>query len=343
MKNRIYIITLLVLAGLTSCENDSWDFPDYEFQTVYFAYQYPIRTITLGEDIFDTTLDNEGKAVIMATTGGTYNNPQDVLIDVQVNNSLVDGLLFEENGSPVQAMPQSYYTLAADQIMIPKGELIGGVEFQLTDAFFEDEQAIGRNYVIPLEMTNVMSADSILSGVPLMAGARKPVAEDWDVVPKDFILYAVKYVNPWHGNYLRRGVDVIEGTRGNEDLDDTVVRREEYVVDDEVTSLTTTALEDVSLDLVFQNSEGYAVNCTLILSFDDSGNCTVSAASEDYTASGSGQFVKDGEENSWGGKDRDALYLDYQVNLEEITVNTQDTLVLRDRGVTMETFSPVLE
>ncbi|UAB85810.1 DUF1735 domain-containing protein [Zunongwangia sp. SCSIO 43204] len=343
MKNRIYIIALLVLAGLTSCENDSWDFPDYEFQTVYFAYQYPIRTITLGEDIFDTTLDNEGKAVIMATTGGTYNNPQDVLIDVQVNNSLVDGLLFEENGSPVQAMPQSYYTLAADQIIIPKGELIGGVEFQLTDAFFEDEQAIGRNYVIPLEMTNVMSADSILSGVPLMAGARKPVAEDWDVVPKDFVLYAVKYVNPWHGNYLRRGVDVIEGTPGNEDLDDTVVRREEYVVDDEVTSLTTTALEDVSLDLVFQNSEGYAVNCTLILSFDDSGNCTVSAASEDYTASGSGQFVKDGEENSWGGKDRDALYLDYQVNLEEITVSTQDTLVLRDRGVTMETFSPVLE
>ena len=343
MKNKIYLIALIILSGFTSCENDKWEFDDYEYQTVYFAYQYPVRTITLGEDIFDTSLDNEGKARIMATTGGTYDNDQDVFIDFEVDNSLTEGLVFDDSGQPVQAMPENYYTLESNEIRIPQGELTGGVELQLSDAFFADSLAIGRNYVIPLQMTNVVSADSILRGIPQVTNPRKPVAEDWDVLPKDFILYAVKYVNPWHGNYLRRGVDEIEGTTGNENLDDTVIREEEYVVDDQVVALTTRSLNEVELDLVFQNSEGYAVNCTLILSFDDSGNCTVSAASDEYTASGSGQFVKDGEQNSWGGKDRDALYLDYEVNLEEINVSTTDTLVLRDRGVRMETFSPILE
>ncbi|MDN3594426.1 DUF5627 domain-containing protein [Zunongwangia endophytica] len=343
MKNKIYVVAVIIFSMLTSCENNSWEFDDYEFQTVYFAYQYPVRTITLGEDIFDTSLDNEGKAKIMATTGGTYDNDQDVFIDIVVNNSLTDGLIFDDNNMPIQAMPESYYTLESNEIIIPKGELTGGVEFQLTDAFFEDTLAIGRNYVIPVQMTNVVSADSILSGIPLATNPRRPLPQDWDVLPKDFILYAVKYVNPWHGNYLRRGVDIIEGTAGNENLDETVNRREEYVVDDEVVSLETNALDQVLLDLVFRNSDGYEVNCTLILSFDDSGNCTVSAASDDYTASGSGKFIKDGEENSWGGKDRDALYLDYEVNLDEVNVSTIDTLVLRDRGVTMETFSPILE
>jgi hypothetical protein len=51
--------------------------------------------------------------------------------------------------------------------------------------------------------------------------------------------------------------------------------------------------------------------------------------------------VKKGEKNSWGNKDRDALYLKYEVNLGSMKVSTTDTLVMRDRTVTMETFSPV--
>lgn len=343
MKNKIYFIAILILSGLTSCENEKWEFDDYEYQTVYFAYQYPVRTITLGEGIFDTSLDNEGKAQIMATIGGTYSNDQDVLIDFEVANTLTEGLLFDENGDPIRAMPDNYYTLESNEIVIPRGELLGGVEFQLSDAFFEDSLAIGRNYVIPLQMVNVVSADSILSGIPLAPNPRRPIAEDWDVQPKDFILYAVKYVNPWDGIYLRRGVDEIDAAPGNEHLSETIIREGEYVVDDQVIALTTRSLNEVTLDLVFQNSQGYAVNCTLILHFDESGNCTVRAASEEYTASGSGQFIKDGEQNSWGGKDRDALYLSYEVQLDEINVSTKDTLVLRDRGVHMETFSPVLQ
>ena len=52
------ILALMVLAALfASCENSDWDFPDYGKTSVYFAKQTPIRTITLGTDTYDTTLD----------------------------------------------------------------------------------------------------------------------------------------------------------------------------------------------------------------------------------------------------------------------------------------------
>lgn len=47
---------------LTSCENNDISFPDYEGgSTVYFAYQSPVRTLVMGEDEYDTTLDNQHK------------------------------------------------------------------------------------------------------------------------------------------------------------------------------------------------------------------------------------------------------------------------------------------
>src|SRR5690606_22556993 len=211
---------------------------------------------------------NQGKTKIMATVGGTYHNDRDVRVNFQVDNTIIENLLFEEGGRPILPMPENYYTLESNEISIPKGEIAGGVEVQFSDAFFADPLAIANNYVIPLQMINVVNADSILSGIPLAANPRKAVADDWDVLPKDYILYAVKYINTWDGNYLRRGVDVIKGTAGNEGLDDTVVRQQEYVEDDQVIALSTLSLTETFLDLTFQNSEGYAVNCRLILSFD---------------------------------------------------------------------------
>jgi hypothetical protein len=81
----------------------------------------------------------------------------------------------------------------------------------------------------------------------------------------------------------------------------------------------------------------------LLLTFDDAGKCTVSSGTSNVTATGSGSFVKDGEKNSWGSKDRDAIYLNYQVNMTGMQVASTDTLVLRDRAVTMETFTPVVK
>lgn len=319
LKNELmkkFLIPVILIAVLASC-NKKKEFPDYEYQTVYFAYQYPVRTITLGEDIFNTDLDNQHKCKIMATTGGVYYSKKDVTVGITVDNSILAVPSIFKGGGDIVIMPTNYYSLASNSITIPKGGLTGGVEVQLTDAFFNDPNAIKNNYVIPVRMSSKGSADSILQG-------------------KDFILYAVKYVNPWHGNYLRRGKDVITGS-----VNQTNIRHQQYVENDEVNKLNTRSMKVTEFPVVYKDQNGVNIYCTLLLTFDDTGKCSVSSGTSNITATGTGAFVKRGEKNSWGSKDRDAIYLNYQVNMTGLQVAATDTLVLRDRAVTMETFTPV--
>ena len=91
---------MVVLAVFAACENKDWEFPDFDYTTVYFAYQSPVRTLVLGKDnVFDNSLDNEHKCLIMATMGGVYENKKDITIDVVVDNSLCENLKF---GSALQ-------------------------------------------------------------------------------------------------------------------------------------------------------------------------------------------------------------------------------------------------
>ena len=39
------------LLTLNSCHNQDVEFPDYKYSAVYFAYQTPVRTIVLGDDV----------------------------------------------------------------------------------------------------------------------------------------------------------------------------------------------------------------------------------------------------------------------------------------------------
>lgn len=326
------IFTLL----MSSCENQDIEFPDFDYSTVYFAYQYPVRTIVLGDDIIDNTLDNEYKCKIYATMGGVYSNDNNIGIDISVDNSLCDSLFFDgDYVLPVQAMPSNYYTLAADQIFLEK-TLQDGVEVQLTDAFFVDANAFNTSYVIPLRMTNVVNADSILSGVPKFDGAPRSNSTSWDILPKDYVLYCVKFINPWHANYLRRGKDVI--TEGGTTT--TNIRHAEYVESDEVSNMETVSLNAVEYPVSVVNTGNTNETCTLLLTFNNEGKCIVSSASESFTASGNGAFVTEGDKNSWGNKDRNVIYLDYTIDMSGKTYTTKDTLVVRDRGVSLETFSP---
>ena len=314
---------IFALLTMISCENEEVEFPDYEETSVYFPYQYPVRTIVLGEDIYDTSLDNEHKCKIYATMGGVYDNEKSIDIDVAVDDALCDNLYFDDEGNnPVQAMPGDYYTLAANQISLD-GELEGGVEVQLSDAFFADPNSLENTYVIPMKMNSVTNADSILSGRPMVDNPVRTNLADWEVQPKDFVLYCVKFINPWHANYLRRGEDVI--TEGGETT--TVV------------SLETASLNSVIFPVSAKDGNN-TLTCDLVLNFDENNNCTITSGTDGYTASGTGEFVKDGDKNSWGSEDRDVLYLDYEVDFQVKQYQTKDTLVVRDRGVTIETFSP---
>lgn len=339
MNKKILYITNMLLAVLmlTACENGDWSFPDNDHTAVYFAYQSPIRTITLGEDAtVDTSMDNEHKFQIMATIGGVYENTQNVVIDIKVDNSLCDGINFE-NGNPVVAMPSNYYTMSSNQIVISNGKVLGGVTIQLTDAFFADPLSTTLNYVIPVVMTHVQNADSILCGQP-QDGITEPsrvVASDWSVQPKDYTLYAVKYISKYQANYLRRGVDTYSGANTG-----TEIRHQEYVEKDEVlqNQFSTLGINAVQWARPTKDADGDIIECNLKLDFDTNGKCTISSNSANVTASGSGQFVAKGDKNSWGDKDRDVIYLDYTLNYDGINCATRDTLVVRDRGVKAEWF-----
>lgn len=254
MKNKIYLILVFSLV-FSACENQDWDFPDFEYQTVYFAYQFPVRTITFGEDIFDTSLDNEGKFKLMVTTGGVYSSPTDVTVQIEVDESLAEGLLFEEGGEEIQVLSSEYYQLNSETVTIPKGTVAGGVEVQLTGAFFSDPRAVNRTFVLPVRITEVMNADSVLSGTPVVENPKRAIADDWFPAPKDFTLYAVKYINEWHGNYLRRGRDVITG-KNPAIIDETLVRHEENVVDDEINELVTRSMTEVVFPLTLTGEGG---------------------------------------------------------------------------------------
>lgn len=338
-----------VILALYSCKNQDWEFPDYEYQTVYFPYQFPIRTITFGNDIFDTSLDNQGKFKIMATLGGAYTSPADVSISIQVDNNLCTDLVYESTrgGHNVVPMPSNYYTLASEKIIIPKGQIQGGVEVQLTEAYFSDPNTKNVNYVIPIRMTNVINADSILSGVPLagLANPNPAIVEHWEsnMSPKNFTLYAVNYINEWHGHYLRRGSDNIIGKNGHTELTEAVIRRNADVEKDEVVSLSTETRKKVIFPLVYQGVGGLNVDADLTLTFDDDNNCSISASGGGYTASGSGKFVSKGEKNSFGNQDRDVLYLEYEIELSDMKVTAKDTLVMRNRGTALNVFVPELK
>jgi len=332
----IWGLSILLFGFLiTSCENKEVIFPDYDYSTVYFANQYPVRTIVLGDDIFDNTLDNQHKCKIYATVGGVYQNEKSIEIDIEVSNELCNNLYYS-NGDEVLAMPSEYYSLSSDKILL-QNQRQGGVEVQLTDAFFADENAIKKTYVIPLVMTNVVNADSILSGLASNDTPIRPNEVDWSIMPKDYVMYCFKYINEWDAIYLRRGMDEIEtGTEV-----ETVIRREESVEKDELTACSTVSINTVEMPINIQNASSENVTCTLLLTFDQDDNCTISSDDSDFTVVGSGKFVINGEKNSWGDKDRNALYLDYTINMQGKNYSTKDTLVVRDRGVKPEYFTPM--
>lgn len=340
---------ILLALSAASCKNGNNDFPDYDGGvSAYFAYQYPATIVVLGEYPDGDNSDNlEHKINIYATQGGAY-EPKDLKIDVTVDNSLVNNLFFQD-GSPVKAMPENYYSLESNTLTLSKKHKedktpLFGTKVQLTDAFFADPASVKETYVIPVKIVKAIGADRILTGTPIVPDSNPALtdASAWDVQPKDFTLYCVKYVNPWAASYIRRGVDQItDAVAGSS----TNVRHEQYIEKNEVVFLTTESMSEVVFPLSTVVPDGESVKtltCDMIIKFNGD-DCTVSSGTEGMTASGTGKFVKRGDKNYWGGEDaHDVLYLDYQVNFGPRQFVTKDTLVVRSREIAPITdFKPV--
>lgn len=331
-----YSIWALAFLGLFACENQEITFDDFDYTAVYFPFQAPVRTLVLGEDRIDNSLDQELKFNIGVSIGGLYSNGQNWSVLVEYAPELAENL---ENGDGLPIKPLSEEFIVGTTPSIPgnttinSGEFNGFFEFQLSDAFLDDSLAFTGQYVIPLRITS-SDADSILSGAPVVPDPDKRVLSDWEVEapPKDFTLFGIKFINEYDGAYLHRGVAIEKDAMGNEIS--RQVYRQNFIVDDEIWKLNTKGRSMVeTTGIGANNGDGFEMR--MIINGTDVTIEPVDGAN--LAASGSGTFVPSNSSSEiWGGQSRNAFYLSYSYASGENIIEVSDTLVMRDRDVIFE-------
>lgn len=344
MKKILFTVAAAVFV-LAGCHNFNTDFPDYDYTSGYFPYQFPVRTIILGNDTYPNDNDNAGRFVISAAMGGVYYNKLDRVINFKVDESLCQGVAFS-NGDPIKALPASYYTLSDNsQITIPKGQYNGGITVQLTDAFFNDPDAIKNTYVVPLVMTGTNDLDSLLVGLPAEPSADRRFSDQWAIAPKDFTMFGIKFITELHGNWFHYGSATITMKDGTSETVEYKVPDDfnHDVTGNEKVKLVTTGRHTSTLT---QALKGTKMKLTPTLVFTHNGeNVTLNAPEgADYQVSGSGTYKLDTSSpyNRFSNKDR--YVVSYTVTVTDASGNVYkatDYLVQRDRAVVRETYTLV--
>ncbi|MBQ5972354.1 MAG: DUF1735 domain-containing protein [Prevotella sp.] len=343
MKTKYSFITGVIALMLTSfyaCTNEDWHFDDFDYTTSYFPWQYPIRTIVLGEVDYDNTNDLNHSFIISARMGGVYENGKDQQIEFVVDENLCNNLSDKNSGNNLLPMPKEYYSLENDNtIIIPKGSMSGGVKVQLNDNFFQDPLALGVNYVIPMRIIR-STTDSILCGNPQVDNADCRDETQWKVAPKDFTLFAVNFINKYHGKYLLRGKTICKGEDGKEISKSTY--HQQYIEKDIVTDLQTASLTSLNWENTIRVSSGNSPGvCKMIINVSESGKCQIKEQQgASIKVDGEGEWIDNGD--AWGGKARDVFHLQYKTEVNGLTYEITDTLVFRDNTVSTKEFTPMI-
>jgi hypothetical protein len=338
MKKLIFLLALL--GGIIACNTEN-EFPDNEYLNpdgsptgkhygVYFPEQYPVRTLVLGHERF-TNPDNDSIFHIGIGIGGMYINTRNWKVDYKMDKALADSVIMGGTDT-IMYLPDDYYTIQpAGSVTIPSGKFEGLIEVKLTKKFFADPKAITKKYVVPLRITGT-DADTILSGrkkTGIVPDLRR--SGDWDVVPKNFTLFAIKFINPYHGIYFHRGaVKYSEGSTPK-----TTVYRDIYLEKNQVRSLITSKQFGVTLDGIANNKGG-----AFKMNLDFSGeNINISpAAGATYAVNGTGKFFDAKHQNAEtiAGLKYPTMYLEYSYTVSNVVYSAKDTLVMRERGVKYE-------
>lgn len=362
MISRMVLAAFGAAALMTGCENSDIDFPDFDGGvSVYFPYQTPIRTLLLGTDEYEEALalDHQHKFKVMATMGGAYSG-RNIVLNVGVDESLLKNLTFRSTdelgrpteGKPLVMLPSNYYKLNGNTIEF-KGDVKAGLEVELTDEFFADPLSTTVHYVLPVKITNFTGADRLVTGVPA-SGITSPIptnVNDWNSAPKDYTLYAVKYINKYHAYYARLGSDKVTykgKTETIRDVNTLMGGISHSGADDQIVNTTTLALNKVKYSVETKiGTEGVdqqVLKYDLILTFDND-KCTITSGTAGYTISGSGEYLtkptgkftdRNGKDaNIWANKLRDVLTLKYTVESDDAKIETEDNLVWQRHGINM--------
>jgi hypothetical protein len=260
---------------------------------------------------------------------------------------------------PAKMLPGNYFTIEGNgEMIIKSGQFNGGVLVHLTDAFFEDTLSCETNYILPLKIVS-STTDEVLDGDTDNDELPDPrFSAGWNITPRNFTIYSIKYVNQYHGRYLLRGECVPEG---NISWGSGAAVKSWYngtnkspdVEKGDVVDLTTKSLTKITYKSNIKSgktdSNGtrdtivgiYAV--TLDIKPDKTITVTQGKGGSEGSIleSGTGTFAPNGQR--WGDKPRNAIYVNLKVkNLKGETFNIKDTLTFRDNAVKAEEFTPVV-
>jgi len=342
MKKILYLLSIIAL--LFGCTNQAVEFPDFAYQAVYFPFQTPVRSLSLGdEEIGDNSIDLEHAFSIGASIGGMYSNTKDRVLTVKFAPELASNIT-DATGKALMLLPPSYYNATFDKIIIPAGSFFGKMRVNLTDAFFADPLSVGLNYVVPVKIISA-SGDSILSGVPVASVASPDPrrAADWITSPKNYVLFGIKYINPTHGVYLLRG----KRTNTTNALD-VVTYSKQFIDDNIMTKLTTKSLTENYMPTVGgTNTEAINAKYSLKLTFNKD-NKSVNVSQKDASSvvvNGTGKFYSkaDAQAEGYNSKKHRTIYLDYTYVDGANTYHVNDSLVFVDTDLKFEEFQVVVK
>jgi len=332
MKKIFFLLSITAIAF--SCSNRDIEFDDYANNAVYFPYQTPLRTLILGDEVIgDNSIDLEHAFSVGAAIGGMSENLSNWDVMIELASELADSVV-AENGDTLEILPATYYDATFDKITIPKGSFFGKLRVNLNDAFFNDPRTTGLHYVLPLRITGT-DADSILSGLAIstVPDPDARVSGHWDIPPQDYTLFGVQYINPFHGEYLLRGVRISSV--------DTLAYSERFLTDNGMVQFLTKSLDESVMSIIGGNKTGGIYSA--LLSFNES-NKTITVSQTDASSvviNGSGKyFTKDDPESEgYNNKKHRTIYLDYTYEDGGITYQVNDSLVFVDTGVIFEEFA----
>lgn len=338
-KILIILFTGILLVG---CTNADIEFDDFLYQSIYFPYQMPIRTVILGDEaVGDNTIDRERAFTMGLTIGGTYENRKNREITVAYAPELAENIIDAATGDTLELLPESYYNAsflasATDIITIPSGEMSGKTRVQLNDAFFQDPLTTKFHYVVPLKIIDA-GTDTVLSGIP-GPGATSPDPrnpDDWNITPKDFTMFGIRYINEAHGYYLYRG------QRRNLTTDEVSAYSERFLTDNPLTLLSTNSLTENIMS--YAAGQATDESFQMLLTFDHSGQTlTVSrldTTTVDVNGTGSYYTKEQGESESYNGNKHRTIYLTYTYSDGTDNYAVNDSLVFVDTDVRFEEYT----
>lgn len=341
MKKILYLLSIVAL--LYSCKNQDMEFPDFAFQTVYFPYQTPLRSLMLGDEVIgDNSIDLEHAFSVGVSIGGMYVNKRNREITIEFAPELAANIT-DGSGTTLKLLPPQYYTATFDKLTIPAGSFFGKVRVNLTDAFFADSLTTGLCYVLPLRITDA-SGDSILSGNPVSTvvspDPRNP--NDWVVPPMNYVLFGIKYINPTHGVYLLRG----KRTNINNALD-VVTYSTRFLTGNDMTKLTTKSLTKSYMATVGgTNKVGANAKYSMLLTFNNDTKSVIITRKSAATVlvNGTGKYFSKSDIGAEGynGEKHRTIYLDYTYVDGANTYHANDSLVFVDTDMKFETFPVVV-